>query len=770
MGSTAKALVVALLLGLSYGAPAASVWFSANDSVYRLDEGSSQPVLVSPLGSVQTLSVNPKDGNAWVLLGSRLLKMSEDGAALADIDLKSLGIQFPKGLTLDPYDASVWLADGKTLLRLESSGQALNTWQAPGVVRTLALSADENAWVLRDKRLWRYTPQGALMVSQDLTGLLNEEPKFVAADSLGDAVWLAGEKQLVQLRLSSPGQITLTLVSPRIVSGLTQDQKRGVLWELAQDSLTGIARDGSVKTVSLAALGLSGVAALAYDSATDSLWLGHSSGLARFTSGGELAATITTSSAVTALGVAPFVLLPSLSLLRPPQNALTNNPRPEFRLAYDALCSGISCGFGPGSFGSYGLSALLDNQPVGSLFVFDGNIGQASFTPAIRLPEGSNTFSAQVQDQLGHQSEPVTNTFTVDTIPPKFLTIAPPEGSNFATPNAVIQGTIDDPTAMVVLAGLGASQPGTNFNFSVVLQPGLNTFVLSAADPAGNVSTATLHLSLAAVSVSISNPVNGATLTGSSVTVSGTFQGPSNTGITVNGVVAAIRGNAFIAPSVPLQPGPNNLTVTATASNQQTATQSVSVTSSGPALVEVVASPAQGVAPLAITFAIGNRTGSAIQSIRADFTGSGFFINLSPNAVISRTFSTPGTFQASFIITDGTGATYNQAVTYVVRDSAQIDQTLRTAWSGFTAALTSRDTAQALQYFNAQAQAKYGPVLSALQPSLPQTVASFTAPQLANVSNELGEYVIGRTINGVKQIFFIYFLRDIDGVWRLDSM
>ncbi len=45
-----------------------------------------------------------------------------------------------------------------------------------------------------------------------------------------------------------------------------------------------------------------------------------------------------------------------------------------------------------------------------------------------------------------------------------------------------------------------------------------------------------------------------------------------------------------------------------------------------------------------------------------------------------------------------------------------------------------------------------------------------TAPQLANVSNELGEYVIGRTINGVKQIFFIYFLRDIDGVWRLDSM
>lgn len=49
-------------------------------------------------------------------------------------------------------------------------------------------------------------------------------------------------------------------------------------------------------------------------------------------------------------------------------------------------------------------------------------------------------------------------------------------------------------------------------------------------------------------------------------------------------------------------------------------------------------------------------------------------------------------------------------------------------------------------------------------------VGSYSAPQLASVSNDIGEYVVNRTINGVNQVFFIYFLRDTDGVWRLDTM
>jgi hypothetical protein len=186
--------------------------------------------------------------------------------------------------------------------------------------------------------------------------------------------------------------------------------------------------------------------------------------------------------------------------------------------------------------------------------------------------------------------------------------------------------------------------------------------------------------------------------------------------------------------------------------------------------MDVVAGPAQGIGPLTITFTVNNRTRNAISSIQADFLGTGFFINVGTNPQISRVFTAPGTFQANFIITDSTGATFRPSAVYVIDDATQIDQTLRSIWSGFMRALSAGDASQAAQYFNAGAQRKYGPVLSRLQPNLPGIVASFTAPQVASVSSDLGEYVVGRTINGVKQIFFIYFLRDVDGVWRLDSM
>lgn len=583
MGSIARAAVAALLVGMSYAAPAASIWFSAGSSVYRLDTSSNQAELIGSTGPVQAVTVNPQDGTGWALAGSRLLKLSESGVPLVDLDLKNLGVQFPAGLALNPYDASLWIADGKTLLKLGPEGQALATWPAPGVLRTLALSIDENLWALGNKQLWRYSAQGALTASQNLTVLGTAEPKFLMVDSLGEALWLAGEKQLIQLKLSNPGQVTFTFASSQIISGLALDQKHGNLWVLAQDRLTGIARDGHIlKAIDLGALGLTG-AALAYDSASESLWVGHASGLARFSSGGELTATVTTGAAVTAIGVAPFVLAPSVSLVRPPQNALTNNPRPLFTLAYDALCADVACGFTPQYFATYSLTALLNQQPVGNLFTFDGATGQANFTPPLRLPEGANTFTAQVQDAFGHHSHTVINTFTVDTVPPKFLTLSPAEGSVFANPHVTFQGTIDDPSASVVLDGVGpasnTSASGTALAFSlpVTLAAGLNTVNLTAIDKAGNSATASLRLTFIPLNVAIDTPQNGAVINAEFVTVTGSVQGPPATRIAVNGIQASLDGNRFSAANVPLQVGTNALTALATAPDSTAATGQISV-------------------------------------------------------------------------------------------------------------------------------------------------------------------------------------------------
>src|SRR5256885_2213991 len=184
-----------------------------------------------------------------------------------------------------------------------------------------------------------------------------------------------------------------------------------------------------------------------------------------------------------ALGVPTFRVDPTLVIVRPPQNALTNNPSPAFTLTYSAQCNGEPCQFANDYFAAYQLSATLNAQPVGAQFAFHASAAEATFTPVTRLPEGQNSFSAQATDGFGHQSSREAITFTVDTIPPKFLTLAPAEGSVLANPNILIQGTIDDPTATVVLAGMGVNRNGVSFSFPAVLLPGLNTYNLSATDP-----------------------------------------------------------------------------------------------------------------------------------------------------------------------------------------------------------------------------------------------------------------------------------------------
>jgi hypothetical protein len=274
---------------------------------------------------------------------------------------------------------------------------------------------------------------------------------------------------------------------------------------------------------------------------------------------------------------------------------------------------------------------------------------------------------------------------------------------------------------------------------------------------------------LPTVSVSVTSPVSGAVVASDTVTVSGTLQGPVNTGVTVNGVTAIVTGNTFIAANVPLQTGANSLMVTATGPNGQTATQTVSVMSIGPAPIQVTASPTQGVAPLAVTFTINNRTGNTVQSVFVDLTGSGNFLNFGAITTVSNNYIA-GTYQVGFIINDSSGARYEQTVTVVAQDPAQIDQTLRAAWSGFTSALASQDTAQALQYFNAQGQVKYGPAVTTLLPQMPQIVGTFSQPQLLSVTGGVGEYAVNRIIDGVNRLFLIYFVQDVDGVWRIDSM
>ena len=106
----------------------------------------------------------------------------------------------------------------------------------------------------------------------------------------------------------------------------------------------------------------------------------------------------------------------------------------------------------------------------------------------------------------------------------------------------------------------------------------------------------------------------------------------------------------------------------------------------------------------------------------------------------------------------------------VAADPVQLDQKFKAIWGGLNDALASGDKATAMTYLNGSARAKYGPVFDALMPYMPQIVASYSSLERSDISSDIGEYVIARTYNGTKRLYFIYFFLDADGVWRIDSI
>ena len=69
-----------------------------------------------------------------------------------------------------------------------------------------------------------------------------------------------------------------------------------------------------------------------------------------------------------------------------------------------------------------------------------------------------------------------------------------------------------------------------------------------------------------------------------------------------------------------------------------------------------------------------------------------------------------------------------------------------------------------------QAQEKFAPVFEALDQDLAEILNSFSDFQPVDVGTDYAEYLVYRTIDGEEHVFFIYFIKDEHGEWKLDAM
>lgn len=547
----------------------AFIWLTDDRELIRVDAETNDAALLGTLPhKPDALAVD--GGSAWVSVKKELIRFDDRGQPVERIDLSGLPGSAGEGgrLAPNPYDGSVWLAEGSHLLRL-ANGEQRFYWQAPERIVDIALDADETLWVLTRKHLLRVSNDGNLLNNIELHPVI-QGAEHLAIDGLAGVVWIAGHKELFALDATGPGS------SPRVVTPAADDRLRediqaiavhpvfGTVWTISKKRLWLYDRTGAfIRAVDLASNGIDEASAILFEPRSLTLWIGGKRTLGRFTGNGELVALIPLSKGPGEMAAHPFTLRPTVAIVRPEDGSVIANPRPVFELQVGAECNGTTCLLVDDYLNSLATDARLNGIDISEGFLLDG--ATARYVPSDNLPEGANEMTARVTDVFSHSSETQSTRFTVDTVPPTFLSLSPADGSVLADASVVVAGQVDDPTANVLLAtsdGAPLAMGGANFSFAVTLQRGENRFVLTAQDPAGNATTRNLLLTYRPSSIVVTNLKSGDRVAGSSVLLVGTFDGPPNTGLIVGGKTAYTDGNDFFV-EVDLVPGENQLVLVA---------------------------------------------------------------------------------------------------------------------------------------------------------------------------------------------------------------
>jgi len=132
-------------------------------------------------------------------------------------------------------------------------------------------------------------------------------------------------------------------------------------------------------------------------------------------------------------------------------------------------------------------------------------------------------------------------------------------------------------------------------------------------------------------------------------------------------------------------------------------------------------------------------------------------------------FASPGFYLPQITLTYRNNETYTQTVAVVVRDEARMDEMFIAMFNRVTNLLRTRQKVTALTYLTEPNRSAFEAVFNELDGNLPQIVDTFAAIGAISLDNELAAYALKRIDGENIKIFMIEYMRDLDGVWRIDS-
>jgi hypothetical protein len=192
---------------------------------------------------------------------------------------------------------------------------------------------------------------------------------------------------------------------------------------------------------------------------------------------------------------------------------------------------------------------------------------EGRFSAEVPVAEGAQTIAVEADDLAGNVG--TASVSIAVAIPPSVAITTPPYLSVFGAAPVIVTGTVDDPTATIVVNGVPAVLSGGTFTASgVPLREGTNFLIAVATDPLGHVGTASVAVVLdtAPPTVRIETPASEAIVTEPRVTVTGLVHdvvtgtvNADDATVTVNGLPAQVLNRSFLVRDIPLQPGRTTL-------------------------------------------------------------------------------------------------------------------------------------------------------------------------------------------------------------------
>ena len=325
--------------------------------------------------------------------------------------------------------------------------------------------------------------------------------------------------------------------------------------------------------------------------------------------------------------------------------------------------------------------------------------------------------------------------------------------------------------------GSVSTQPGT-FDLPLdgsisVLPTETTTYTITATGPDGT-ATASVTVTVIPICISIASPHDGETISRPDIMVEGTITNTTGheTGVTVNGIVAIVYGDHFVANHVSLQEGGNTITATATDTDANTATASIGVyAETAVDYITITADTESGISPLETTLSVEGSFTFAAPLLT--YTGPGA-VDL--DGPVDNEYNVGITTEGIYYFTaevDYQGNTYTDTIATVVLNQAELDALLTAKWDGMKTSLINNNIEGALNYFHESSKKDYQEIFNLLRARLPHIVSAMREIELIYSEDRLAKYRIKREEEVQGQIYdityYIYFVKDFNGLWHIES-